>query len=192
MHKCPWCTTNYINWQSTCNQCGGPLAPLPGMGLGPRPPEAPRQVPAQYERRMKWTRNIGTLVGGMFFLVGGIMVIPMLFVAPLAALFPGFFMVGGFFMFRYGWLHAKGVLHAFKHGQAVEGRVAQVSLDTSQAVNNQHPWKLVYHFPIGNQLQEGSVTSFDSTLSSRTPGQPLWVLYNDDDPEKSAIFPPIA
>ena len=141
---------------------------------------------------MKWTRNIGMLAGGMFFLVGGIMVIPMLFVAPLAALFPGFFMLGGFFMFRHGWRDAKAVLQAFKYGQVVEGRVAHVALDSSQSVNHQHHWKLVYHFPVGSQLQEGSVTSFDSTLNARTPGQPLWVLYNEQDPEMSAIFPPMA
>ena len=191
MHTCPWCTTSYVNWQSQCKQCGGPLAPLPGMSLGSPPPAAPRVLPPQYVFRLRWSRNIATLVGGGFFLVGTLLFLPMAIAGTWAALLPAFFMLGGFSMFRYGWRHASGILRAFRDGRAVEGRIASVSWDTTQRINDQHPWKLVYHFPVGEQMCEGSITTFDSTVGSRMSGQPLWVLYNEADTSQSTIYPPL-
>ena len=192
MHKCPWCTTSYVNWQSKCGQCGGPLAPPPGMEIGPPPPPTPRKLPPAYVRRVRWTSNLPVLIGGGFFLFGLLLFIPMVANRLWAALLPAFFMLGGGSMFRYGWRQASGVLQAFRHGRAVEGRVHRVSWDTSTTVNGEHPWKLVYVFTADDMRREGIITTFDSTAGERSSGQPLWVLYDEADPSRSAIYPPLA
>lgn len=192
MHKCPWCTTVYVNWQSQCGQCGGPLPPPPGMDIGPPPPAAPRKLLPRYVRRVRITSNIAVMVGAGFFMFGLLMFIPMVVNRLWAAVLPGFFMLGGGSMFRYGWRQASGVLNAFRYGRAVEGKVHRVSWDTSTTVNGEHPWKLVYVFTADNQRYEGSVTTFDATAGERSSGQPLWVLYNEADPTQSAIYPPLA
>lgn len=193
MHKCPWCTTAYVNWQSQCKQCGGPLPPPPGMQLGEPPPPAPRKLPATYVKRVRWTENIATMVGLGFTGVGLLMAVPMLANGLwLPSLLPGFFLLGGISMFRYGWKIASGRLRAYRQGKAVEGRIERVGYDTTQRVNGRHPHRVVYHFPIGDHWQEGEIITFDSTASKRSSGQPVWVLYNEADPTENAIFPPLS
>ena len=192
MHICPWCSTSYAQWQNKCDQCGGSLAPPPGEGLGPKPPDAPRTLPKRYERRVKWTENISTMAGIIFAAVGSILFAVFVFVNIWMSLFPAFFAFGGICLFRLGWKKAKGILFAYKYGKVAEGRIHKVSLDATQSVNNVHPWLLVYHFPVGDQIYEGTLSTFDSTVELRTPGQPLWVLFNAADPAESAIFPPLA
>lgn len=192
MHTCPWCATHYIHWQNQCNQCGGRMPPLHGAELGPPPPSTPRAIPKVYERRVRWTKNMSVLIGGAFTLVGTVMLIPMVANRLFwPALFPLFFVIGGLSTFHYGWKAASGTLKAFRYGEAVEGTIKSISKDTSQSINGRHPWRLVYHFPVGNQLQEGIITSFDSTTGERRYGQPLWVLYVKDDPSQNAVFPPL-
>lgn len=193
MHTCPWCTTSYVNWQSQCSRCGGPLAPESGQGPGPKPPPAPREMPKTYVRRVRWTQNIGTLVGLGFAAIGSLFSIPMIINKLwLPALIPAFFFVGGVSMFRYSWNIAAARLRTFRFGKAVLGEVHQVGVDATQHVNGQHPAKVIYRFRIGDQLHEGAVISFDSTASERSSGQPVWVLYTESDPAENAIFPPLS
>lgn len=193
MHTCPWCSTNYVNWKSSCDQCGGPLARPPGMEIGPRPPDAPRSIPKRYARKVMWTSNFMTLVGLGFVAVGSLFTIPFLvnklWVPSLIGMF---FLVGGGIMFWTAFQAGRSRLRAFRYGKIVEGKVRSVRSDTSVSVNNQNPYKLIYHFPVGDTLQEGSIVTFDSTAWERQPGQPLWVLYDEKDPENSAIYPPLA
>ncbi|MBL9146837.1 MAG: DUF3592 domain-containing protein [Verrucomicrobiaceae bacterium] len=193
MHTCPWCTTEYVNWQSQCKQCGGPLPPPPGMKLGEPPPPAPRKLPSTYVKRVRWTENIATLVGLGFTGIGLLIAVPMLANKLwLPALIPGFFLLGGVSMFRHGWKSAAGRLRAFKSGKAVEGRIERVGIDASQQINGRHPSRVVYHFPIGDQWHEGQIITFDTTATLRSSGQPVWVLYNENDPNENAIYPPLS
>lgn len=193
MHTCPWCTTSYTNWQSQCQQCGGPLAPLVGQGLGQEPPPVPRKLPAAYVRRVRWTQNIVTMVGPGFIAVGLLLTIPMILNKLwLPALLPLFFLLGGTSMFNYGWKIAEARLRAFRLGKAVKGRIHQIGVDATQHVNGQHPSKVIYHFNVGDQLHEGVIISFDTTASRRASGDPVWVLYNEADPSENAIYPPLS
>lgn len=167
------------------------MPPLPGMELGSPPPPAPRSLPKHYAFRVRWAGNIMVLVGAVFTMFGTLLFLPMVVNRLWAALFPLFFMIGGLSMFRHGWKGASGKLRAFRHGEAVKGKIASISKDTSQSVNGRHPWRLVYHFPVGKQMQEGVLTSFDSTIGERRSGQPLWVLYVQDDPSQNALYPPL-
>lgn len=191
MITCGWCNTHYTSWQSKCTSCGGPMPPLPGMELGPPPPPTPRELPKGFAFRTRFTSNIATLVGLIFFGVGSILTIAFLFAHPLAALFPLLFALGGFGMLRYGLTTAGNTLRAFRTGLAKEGKVHSVSFDTTTTVNGKHPYKLTYHFQLDGQLHEGKVVSFDSTLSQRRSGQPLWVLYVEGAPDKNTLYPPV-
>ncbi len=193
MHTCPWCKTSYVNWQSQCAQCGGPLAPALGQGLGPEPPPAPRKLPKAYVRRVRWTENIATMVGPGFIAIGLLFAIPMIVNKLwLPALLPAFFLLGGGSMFRYGWKIAAARLRAFRLGKAVQGSIHQVGVDATQHVNGRHPSKVIYHFPVDGQMHEGVIISFDTTASRLFSGQPMWVLYNEADPAENAIYPPLS
>jgi hypothetical protein len=193
MYTCPWCTTSNVNWQSHCRQCGGPLPPPPGMSLGEPPPPTPRKLPRTYVKRVRWTENIATLVGLGFSAVGILFAVPMIVNKLwLPALAPAFFLLGGVSMFRHGWKIAAGRLRAFRIGKAVQGSIHRIETDSTQQINGRHPLRVVYHFPVGDQLQEGVITTFDSTASRRSSGQPVWVLYNEADPTENAIYPPLS
>jgi hypothetical protein len=191
MIKCGWCGTNYVNWKSHCDSCGGPLPAPPGLNLGEPPPPAPRALPRGFAFRQRWSRNIATIVGVVFAL-GGVVFCFLIFTAkPVLVFLPLLFAVGGISMFRLGWKNAQCVLNAFRNGTAVEARVAEVRLDTTQSINKVHPWILKYHFPVGGHVHEGSLVSWDTTVGQRVKGQPLWVLYIPDDPDQNTIYPPI-
>lgn len=168
------------------------MPPPPGQGLGEPPPPVPRALPNRFAFRSKWSRNILALVGAIFFLVGTVIFIAFLLVGLLVGTpLPLLFMIGGFAMLRIGRRHAAATLNAFVRGTAVEGKVVSVARDQSQTMNGEHPWKLTYHFPVGNQLHEGTLISWDSTAGARAPGQPLWVLYLPEDPEQNTTYPPL-
>ena len=170
---------------------GRPMPPLPGMELGPPPPETPRELPKGFALRTRLTGNVATWVGLIFFTFGTVMAIAISFASLWATLFPGFFALGGFGMLRHGLTHASNTLRAFRFGTAVAGTVHSIGLDPNNRINDQYARKLIYHFQVGNQLHEGTLISFDSTLSTRRHGQPLWVLYLPEDPSKNTLYPPV-
>jgi hypothetical protein len=191
MITCGWCQTHYNQWQSNCSNCGGPLPPPPGMDAGPEPPPPPRLLPRHFEFRQKWSRNVAVLAALGFMLISGLFLWAAIKAKSWMALVPGLFLLMGLSLFRYGRNTAVATLHAFHNGVSAEGKIAQLSLDTTQSVNGRHPWRLVYHFAVDGQQREGVITSFNSTLGERSTGQPLWVLYVKDDPEQNTIYPPV-
>ena len=164
---------------------------LPGTQLGEPPPPAPRPLPSGFAFRLLWSRNILVIVGGIFALVGAVLFVPLLLVAAWGALLPLIFVVLGLTLFAIGRAEARRTLEAFRRGTAVAGEIVSVSLDRSQSINSQHPWKLVYHFNLDGTLHEGCITSYDSTVATRTTGQPVWVLYVTTKPELNTIYPPL-
>jgi hypothetical protein len=167
------------------------MPPLPGHELGEPPPPVPRKLPNGFAFRTRWTSNIATLVGGGFLAVGLLFLIAFIKAKTWAVVIPIFFMTGGFFVFLHGWRHASSVLRAFRKGVAVRGEVFECKVDRTQSMNGEHPFKLTWHFAVGNRQFEGTLTSFDSTLGSRARGQPVWVLYVADDPEQNTLYPPV-
>ena len=168
------------------------MPPRPGEGLGEPPPPVPRPLPKGFAFRQKWSSNVLALVGLIFFLVGSLLTVAFLIIGLLVGiLLPLLFVIGGLVMLRIGRRAAARTLTAFVRGTAVEGKVFSVLQDHSQTVNGQHPWKLTYHFPVNGQVHEGSLVSFDSTVTLRAPGQPLWILYLPNDPEQNTAYPPL-
>lgn len=190
MITCGWCGKHYSSWKNQCDACGGPMPPPPGMELGPQPPPAPRALPKGFAFRQRFSQNIATILGGVLFVIGTPMTLGVLAQRPWAAAFPALLMVGGFFSLRHGLKSAESVLRAFREGVAVEGKIASVMIDTSQSINEKHPWKLTYHFVADGFENEGVLVSWDSTINNRARGQPLWVLYVEDDPSQNTVYPP--
>jgi len=162
-----------------------------GMELGEPPPPPPRVLPKGFEFRQKWSRNVGTLAGCGLILIASLFFVAALKARSFAAMVPLLFMLAGVSLFWHGWRTACGILKAYRKGVVVEGEVVEVRLDKTQSINQRHPWVMTYHFPVGNELVEGSITSFNSVLGTRGGGQPLWVLYVPDDPTQNTIYPPI-
>jgi hypothetical protein len=163
-----------------------------GMALGEPPPVAPRKLPKGYATRVRWTRSLEALLGGVFTLFGLMMIVPMLASRMwLPSLFPAFFLIGGLSIFVRGWQRASGVLRAFRYGVAAKGEVRNVQKDTTQTMNGHHPWRLTYTFSVANQILDGEVISFADSVGQRSRGQPLWVLYDEGDPTVNTVFPPM-
>ena len=190
MITCGWCGKHYTNWKNQCDSCGGPLPRPPGMELGPPPPPTPRKLPKGFIVR-SFFMNLATILGLAFTFMGSLMVVPMVMQKMWQAVFPGFFLLGGLSLLWHAFKLAVSTVRSFRHGVAVEGKIASVSKDTTQTMNGQHPWKLVWHFEHEGQQIEGSHISFDSTLGERSRGQPLWVLYQKNAPHHSTIYPPL-
>lgn len=188
---CGWCGIHYTEWKNRCDSCGGPLPPPPGSQLGSPPLPAPRALPKGFAFRLLWTGNVLVMVGVVFAGIGMILLLPMLVLFPPAALLPLIFVVLGFVLFRSGRRKARRTLQAFIHGTAVAGEVVRVTEDQTETTNGQHPWKLTYLFAVDGELHEGSASSYDSTITKRVAGQPLWVLYVPTDPSLNTIYPPL-
>src|SRR5438094_6909998 len=74
MVTCPWCGTNYQNFQSNCDRCGGPMGlpsetGAPAAGRPPAPPPAPRPVAPSYAWKLMFTDGMG--IAGLVFLILG-------------------------------------------------------------------------------------------------------------------------
>lgn len=191
MTTCGWCGTSYAQWQSKCDSCGGPLPPQPGMGIGPAPPSAPRQLPKGFAFRVKWSRNFPVLAGLFCCIISSLMLTAMVSAKTWFAVVPALFVFLGICLFWSGRKRAVGIIRAFRRGSLSEGSIVSVRLDTTQSVNGRHPWKLTYQFPVEECLHEGTLVSFDSTVGNRGGGQPVWVLYMPDDPSQSTMYPPV-
>ncbi len=191
MFTCGWCGTSYPTWQSHCDSCGGPLPPPPGRDIGPEPPNPPRKLPIGFERRIRWTENVLVIIGAIFSVVGVIPVLLFTQVHHAGILVFAIFLVMGIAMFVSGWKKAAHTLRAFKHGRAVKGEITEVYLDTTETINNRHPWRISYKFDADGQMMDDYAKTWDASAALRSAGQPLWVLYVVNDPSQNTIYPPV-
>jgi hypothetical protein len=208
MITCPWCGTNYEAFQSNCDNCGGSLplptgdapvsteaADAPEMPLAP--PLPPRQIPQKVMSRMLLT-DAGAITGGIFLLIGAIFfVVGMALVIPIVTLpvglpFAGlgfiFLVVGGIlFVWRYE--HTHQTVNILRDGQAALGEITNVAQNYHVRVNNRYPWVIRYQFKVHGRSYQGRLSTLSQPDLSQQPGKPVYVLYQQDDPEKSTLYP---
>lgn len=175
--ECGWCfSSNRRDETAVCRSCGGPLPGIPGGHPGPRPPDAPRSIPARYRRRTLLWKNTFALVGAFFTVI---MFWSLVF--PLI----------GIPMWIYGHRKAKRWLEALERGTATRGRLQSVEKDLSQTINGRHPWKLAFEFDTPDGLRQGTIEAWDPVHGKRPPGEHLWVVYQPERQDHYALWPPL-
>jgi hypothetical protein len=215
MITCPWCGTNYLNFQSNCDKCGGPMA-LPsaagtsatgtsapgtssasGAGSLPTPPPPPRPFADSYAWRLIWSDGWG-VVGFIFALLGAIFsVLGLLLTLGVITAFVGlpFLALGLVFLFGGGALlasryqAARRTVGVLRMGDSTVGQIARVEENLAVRVNNQHPWIITYQFRVQNLPYEGRVTTLNAPGADLQPGQAASVLYLPQSPQYNSLYP---
>lgn len=203
MITCPWCGTSYLSFQSNCSNCGGSL-PLPAATPveAPEdhilvPPPAPREVPRNYTWRLLFTDGWG-ITGFVFALLGviftalGIGLTLAIITAFVGIPFAGlgiFFLIGGAALLVWRYREAQMVVQILREGSPVLGSIERVQQNFHVQINGRYPWTIVYRFQVNAQDYRGKVTTLSQPDLSQRPGKGVYVLYQDDNPEHSTIYP---
>ncbi len=206
---CPWCGTHYTEFQPNCENCGGSL-PFPqetDIGISSHdtnrlplavPAEKPRGVPTSHLWKILSTKA-GPWIGGIFSILGFVFgIVGFGLTVTVVAIFVGipFMFLGVVFsgiglpLFIVGYSRAQRTLGLLRNGSSVEGKIHQVVPNYQMTINGRHPWKISYAF----ELHGRKFTGTSSTLSAiphdvNYSGQPVFILYNPENPEENTIFP---
>ncbi len=175
---CGWCgTSNRRDLTPTCSRCSGPLPSVPGGDAGPKPPSAIRELPKGYDRRVKFTKNVPVILGATFTIVFSWTIV---------------FPIIGVFLWRFGYIRAKRQLKVLREGIPARGKITAVFEDVNVNINNKHPWKIKFEFESSDgTIREGSVEAWDPAQRERVIGEPIWVVYSNDDVKAHSIWPPV-
>ncbi|MBN1956550.1 MAG: DUF3592 domain-containing protein [Anaerolineae bacterium] len=203
MITCPWCGTHYERFQSNCDNCGGSLPlpaerpPTPAGKRLPTPPPPPRQVPGNYAWRVLSTdggaigATVFSLLGAIFAIVGGILTISVvaIFVGlPFAALGTVFLLIGiPLLITRYE--QAQQTVQVLQHGEAVLGQIVDVHQNYHVRINGRSPWIVTYQFEASGRQYQGKVSTLSRPDLGQQPGQPIYVLYQPNDPQQNTSYP---
>ncbi len=177
--KCPWCKSEFSNSVlPNCSNCGGTLVYQKNTGeLGPKPSMAPREIPAKFVRRIKYTGNVYTIIGMVF-------TIPFVW----TVIFP----IIGIFLWRKGLKDANDELMPLEHGSVVQGEIESVEFDYSKTINGRHPLTVNFTFEVGGQTYNGNVGNiFESHNKLKKVGDAVWVVYLKENPQLSSVWPPM-
>ena len=205
MITCPWCGTSYLDFQSNCSKCGGPLpavetktpSPSTSSGTIAEPPPAPRPISDQYVWRLfindGWSiaALVFALLGVIFTLVGAGLIIGIItaFVGVpffiLGITFLG--AAGGVLIWRYR--QARMVVNVLQSGEATRGRIVEAYQNYSVEVNGRHPWVIRYQFQLNGQDHEGKVSTLNSIGENLQTGETVCILYLPESPQWNSIYP---
>lgn len=177
--KCPWCRSEFPNSViSNCPNCGGTLEYQKNTNdLGPRPSVAPREIPAKFVRRIKYTGNVYTIIGIVF-------TVPFFW----TVLFP----IIGIFLWRKGLREANEELIPLQQGAVVQGEIESVEYDYTKTINGKHPLTINFTFKANGQTHIGNVGNiFDSANKLKKAGDAVWIVYMPENPELSSVWPPM-
>ncbi len=201
---CPWCGTNYLAFQSNCENCGGPLqaveetitSTIPTENLS-TPPSAPRAISERYVWRLLSTDG-GSIAAFVFGLLGVIfsMVGAGLTLAIITA-FVGipFLLLGVAFLGIGGWVligryqEAQNVVKVLREGEAARGQIVEIQENYSVRINGRHPWVIRYQFQANGQSHEGKVTTLNQPGQQLQAGKAVCILYLPTAPKWNSIYP---
>jgi hypothetical protein len=57
------------------------------------------------------------------------------------------------------------------------------------SINGRHPWKIQYHFTLDGEPHSGVHSTLAVPNLSQGHGQPVYVLYDRENPEDHTIYP---
>ncbi len=203
MIVCPWCGTNYLEFQSNCKNCGGPLQ-LPesardslSAGDVPVPPPAPRPISGKYVWRLLSSDGwavasfVFFLLGAIFASVGGALTLAIVtaFVGIPFFLMGIAFLGGGGGVLAWRYREAQNIVNVLRTGEATRGEVVEVTENYAVQVNGRHPWIVRYRFQADGRTYEGAVRTLNRPDPQLQVGAPASVLYLPEDPQWSSIYP---
>jgi len=76
-------------------------------------------------------------------------------------------------------------------GQVTLGTITDVTQNYSVTINGRHPWRICYGFRVGGREYGGETTTLRPAGFAYQTGQPVYVLYLENEPERSTIYPPV-
>jgi len=165
--------------------------------VGERPPPTPRSVDVK----------IGDVGGGWGLIGGGILfsAVALLFMSIgigimisgdlgglWFALFPVIHLAAGVWMISSVLKQRAKRIRLYRDGQAIVARVQGAGPDRTSSVDRENPFELVWRFELDGNDYHDKMSSLRSALSTHQVGDPVWVVYNPEDPEESAIWPPLS
>ena len=202
---CPWCGTNYLEFQSNCSNCGG-ILPVPErrvMKSGaeievPAPPPAPREVPKGYMGKVmkgEVTPIVGAIfapLGIIFAVVGCVLLFVFTPVGIPFSIIGGVFTVIGLGLLLSGYGKAQRTVQVLQDGLTAEGEIVDIYRDESRSVNGRHPWVIAYEFAVDNQVYDGEMRSLERRLPAHIQlDAPTYILYLPENPDVNTLFPPL-
>lgn len=201
MITCPWCGTSYPVFQSSCSRCGGPLQPPEAVDtagdLPMEPPPVPRPISDSYALKLM-TSDGGSIAGLVLLILGGVFVVVgagltlgiVTAIVGLPFLGLGLLLLAasaGVLSWRYQLCQKK--VQVLKWGAVTQGRITSVSENPAVRVNHRHPWTIDYEYAVLNQAFTGQVSTFNSLTSRLQPGKRAYVLYLENEPAQSSLYP---
>lgn len=204
MIVCPWCGTNYTEFQSNCKNCGGTIQPVeattgPAVSTQsiPVPPPAPREISNQYVFRLMTTDGwsiaafVFSLIGGIFSLVGAGLTLGIItaFVGiPFLALGLVLLTSGvGLLVWRYN--RTQKVVEVLRDGVAAKGEIIDVQQNYSVRINQRYPLVIRYQFEFVGQTYTGEVSTLNPAGQEFQAGNAVCILYLPAEPQWNSIYP---
>ena len=179
--RCESCgaTTTDVG-RAWCAGCGTFLpeastALAPGAALASVPPP-PRDLPASVVWEIRLTRNLSTMVGALLtFVFSWTFFLPLIGIPLLIA----------------GIKKSERALRVLRGGRSAAGTLLECEQDTSQTLNNRHPWKIRYVYETPGGVRESEALLWDPAATRLKPGDPVQVVYLPGREEVSALWPPM-
>jgi hypothetical protein len=203
---CPYCGSSYTSFQTNCDNCGATLPPPKEIAAEVRakapvralkPPPAPRDVADGYVWRLLlqdgWAvaSLIFIFLGAVFSFVGAGLTAGIItaFVG-LPFLFIGLpFLFGGGYLGHQRYQQAQQQLHVLQVGADTVGEITELEVNASVQVNGRNPWTVTYRYSVEGVEYEGSLSTLNIPGTELAPGNPITVLYLEDTPEISGLYP---
>lgn len=205
MTTCPWCGTQYPVFQSNCKNCGGPLRLIEEEIASPSapaepiavPPPAPRPISDSYLWRILFTDSwavsalVFCLLGVIFSLVGVGLTLGIItaFIGIPFLLLGIVFLILAVWMLAWRTRRAQKVVTVLREGEAVRGKIIEVSENYSVRINQRHPWTIRYRFQANGQGHEGSVSTLNPVGDHLQAGKAVYILYLPSEPGWNALYP---
>jgi hypothetical protein len=206
---CPWCGTNYTDFQSSCSRCGGPI-PAPKRVDAPAreavsdredevplPPPPPRDISDNYRWKLMladtWCQAAFVFVplGAIFTFLGFALTVGII-TAFVGLPFLGLglvFLGGGGYLLYWRYRDIMKSVNILRNGQAVLGQVTEASTNYTVTVNGHNPLTIGYSFQAGGREYQNSLTTLNHLDLQFQPGKSVCVLYLPEAPEYSSLYP---
>ncbi len=164
------------------------------------PLPAPRDVPPDYIRGLLlssgWVISAGilSLLGFIFAILGLMLTVVFSLVGlnvPVGLSFVGvgvLLLIVGLPILLWRYIAARQMAKVFGLGEVTSGNVINVQQKRSVRVNRQHPWVISYQFRTVGREYSGHHITFNLPNASLKPGQLVYVLYLERNPERNTLY----